>query len=100
MEESKKTYIPGVRTSPVSYEMHTSSKRPEEERIIYQPVCQGNKKYSVSPIYCKKEDIRAKDSELKQERPTLRLRKKRLNSVFLNFNITNTSSFIFLTNII
>lgn len=79
MEKSKKTYIPGVRTSPIRYEMHISSKKSEEEKIIYQPVRQGNKKYSISPIYCKKEDISAKDSELKQEEPTLRLRKKGLN---------------------
>lgn len=58
LKESRKTYVPGVRTSPIQYEENrTDSKKVEEKKPIYQPVRQGNKEYPVSPIYSQKINV-------------------------------------------
>lgn len=53
MRERMSTALPGVRTSAVQYEIdHVAVRTPEKEPLS-QTVRQGNKKYSVSPIYQK-----------------------------------------------
>ncbi len=78
----EKHRLPGVRTSAVQYEKDIPVlKKVEESKSVSQPVRQGNKKYSVSPIYQKKKESNVAEAiptyttheieEYQQEAPTL-----------------------------
>lgn len=75
MKESERTYVPGTRTAPIQYENHATLKKIKRIRQIYQPVRQGNKKYSVSPINCKPKAISVEEENTQQKGPILALKK-------------------------
>lgn len=59
MKEKMATTLPGTRTSAVQYEMGCSVTRwVEEDEPLSQCVRQGNRKYSISPIYQKPREKR------------------------------------------
>lgn len=56
MEEKLSCKVFGTRTSPIQYEKSEftrNNKKKESYSQVYTTVRQGNKKYSVSPIYTK-----------------------------------------------
>ena len=56
MEEKFSCRVQGTRTSPVQYEkseFRRNNVKKENYPQVYTTVRQGNKKYSVSPIYTK-----------------------------------------------
>lgn len=71
MKESKSTYVSGIRTSPIQYEKWDDTRKSKElKSVIYQPVRQGNKKYTVSPLNQKKKIAVAEDeTKLYQQEP-------------------------------
>lgn len=67
MKESWRTYSPGVRTSAVRYESGHSHPKKVDEPKDFKPVRQGNRKYTVSPIYSEKIVIEKTPSHLEDE---------------------------------
>lgn len=54
MQEKTATALPGIRTSAVQYEQgYAAIRRTEKPKPLSQCVRQGNRRYSVSPIYQK-----------------------------------------------
>lgn len=51
MREKRLTAVPGTRTSAIQYEIDRPDTKRPEELPFSQCFRQGNRKYSVSPIY-------------------------------------------------
>jgi len=53
LKERRSTAVPGTRTPAIQYESSPKKDCPKKDKPLSQTVRQGNRKYTVSPIYKK-----------------------------------------------